>query len=149
MKQLKVDGVEIAYLDERKGPCVLLGHCSSASHKEWLPLIEELKGDWHVLAPDFIGYGRSDPWPIDKPFSIEALKLTTNLESFPVIEIIPNQIVTKKSSATNDKQLLSFHLRKFIFELIADIFEIIFNNLFRAIHYSPFFNSSIYLFRKL
>ena len=31
-----------------------------------------------------------------KPFNIEALKLITNSQSFPVIEIIPNQIVTKK-----------------------------------------------------
>ena len=31
-----------------------------------------------------------------KPFDIEALKLTTTGESFPVIEIIPGQIVTKK-----------------------------------------------------
>jgi pimeloyl-ACP methyl ester carboxylesterase len=69
---LKIGGVEIAYLDEGKGPCAMLGHCSSASHKEWLPLIETLKTDWRVLAPDFIGYGQSDPWPIEKPFSTEA-----------------------------------------------------------------------------
>ncbi|MBM3118719.1 MAG: adenine deaminase [Chloroflexi bacterium] len=31
-----------------------------------------------------------------KPFSIEALKLTARGESFPVIEIIPGQIITKK-----------------------------------------------------
>ena len=31
-----------------------------------------------------------------KPFSIEALKLTASGESFPVIEIVPGQIVTKK-----------------------------------------------------
>jgi len=72
VQSLKVSGVEVAYLDEGKGPCVLLGHCSSASHKEWLPLIEVLKNDWRVLAPDFIGYGSSDPWPIDKSFSTEA-----------------------------------------------------------------------------
>jgi pimeloyl-ACP methyl ester carboxylesterase len=72
MQQLKVDGVEIAYIDEGKSPCVIIGHCSSASHKEWLPLIEELKGDWRVLAPDFIGYGQSGTWPVDKPFSLDA-----------------------------------------------------------------------------
>ena len=66
MKQLTVSGVEIAYLDEGKGPAVILGHCSSASHKEWLPLIETLKSDWRVLAPDFIGYGQSAPWPADR-----------------------------------------------------------------------------------
>jgi pimeloyl-ACP methyl ester carboxylesterase len=72
LKQLTVVGVEIAYLDEGKGPPVILGHCSSASHKEWLPLVEKLKSDWRVLAPDFIGYGRSEPWPAAEPFSIEA-----------------------------------------------------------------------------
>jgi pimeloyl-ACP methyl ester carboxylesterase len=72
VEHLTVSNVEIAYLDEGKGPCAFLGLCSSASHKEWLPLIETLKEDWRVLAPDFIGYGQSGPWPIDKPFSIEA-----------------------------------------------------------------------------
>ncbi|HAN64208.1 MAG TPA: hypothetical protein DCQ79_10200 [Rhizobiales bacterium] len=72
MKQLTVGGVEIAYLDEGKGPAVVIGHCSSASHREWLPLIETLRSDWRVLAPDFIGYGRSDPWPAEEPFSTDA-----------------------------------------------------------------------------
>jgi pimeloyl-ACP methyl ester carboxylesterase len=72
VKQLTAGGVEIAYLDEGKGPVVILGHCSSASHKEWLPLIETLKTDWRVLAPDFIGYGQSQPWPAEEPFSIDA-----------------------------------------------------------------------------
>jgi len=72
MKQLSVDGVEIAYLDAGKGPAVIIGHCSSASHKEWLPLIEALKSEWRVLAPDLIGYGQSAPWPADQPFSVGA-----------------------------------------------------------------------------
>jgi pimeloyl-ACP methyl ester carboxylesterase len=72
MKRLAVNGVEIAYVDEGKGPGIIAAHCSSASHKEWLPLIEALKSDWRVLAPDFIGYGQSEPWPATEPFSIEA-----------------------------------------------------------------------------
>src|SRR4030042_317241 len=72
MKELKVNGVGITYLDEGKGPAIVIGHCSSASHKEWLPLIETLKSDWRVLAPDFIGYGRSEPWPAEEPFSVDA-----------------------------------------------------------------------------
>lgn len=63
---------DIAYLDEGTGPNLIVGHCSSASHKEWLPLIAELKPDWHVLAPDFICYGQSQSWPAGKPFSIDA-----------------------------------------------------------------------------
>jgi pimeloyl-ACP methyl ester carboxylesterase len=72
VKQISVSGVEIAYLDEGKGPAVILAHCSSASHKEWLPLIETLKADWRVIAPDFIGYGQSEPWPAAEPFSTDA-----------------------------------------------------------------------------
>lgn len=72
MKRLKSEGVEVAYLDKGKGPAVIIGHCSSASHKEWLPLIEKLVPDWHVFAPDFIGYGQSEAWPEDKVFSGQA-----------------------------------------------------------------------------
>ena len=72
MKQLAVDGVEIAYLDRGKGPVVIIGHCSSASHKEWLPLIEALEPEWRVLAPDFIGYGQSGAWPEGRVFTGKA-----------------------------------------------------------------------------
>jgi pimeloyl-ACP methyl ester carboxylesterase len=72
VKHLTASGVDIAYLDEGKGPVVILGHCSSASHKEWLPLIETLKVDWRVLAPDFIGYGQSGQWPDEQSFAIDA-----------------------------------------------------------------------------
>ena len=72
MKHLTAGGIDIAYLDVGKGPIVILGHCSSASHKEWLPLIEALKADWRVLAPDFIGYGQSAPWPAEQPFAVDA-----------------------------------------------------------------------------
>ena len=71
-KQMTVDGVEIAYLDRGKGPVVIIAHCSSASHKEWLPLIETLEPDWRVLAPDFIGYGQSGAWPEGKVFTGKA-----------------------------------------------------------------------------
>jgi pimeloyl-ACP methyl ester carboxylesterase len=72
LEQMTVGGIEIAYLDKGEGPLVIIAHCSSASHKEWLPLIEELEPDWRVLAPDFIGYGQSDAWPDDKVFTVEA-----------------------------------------------------------------------------
>jgi hypothetical protein len=39
LRPMTVDGVDIAYLDLGKGDTVLLCHCSSASHREWLPLI--------------------------------------------------------------------------------------------------------------
>jgi pimeloyl-ACP methyl ester carboxylesterase len=72
LKQMTVNGVEIAYLDRGNGPPVIIAHCSSASHREWLPLIEALEPDWRVLAPDFIGYGQSGPWPEGKVFTSQA-----------------------------------------------------------------------------
>ena len=72
LKQMTVNGVEVAYLDQGKGPLVIIAHCSSASHKEWLQLIGELAPDWRVLAPDFIGYGQSGAWPEGKVFTGQA-----------------------------------------------------------------------------
>jgi pimeloyl-ACP methyl ester carboxylesterase len=72
LKRMKTDGVEIAYLDQGKGPAVIVAHCSSASHREWLPLFGELEPGWRVLAPDFIGYGQSDAWPEGKVFTGQA-----------------------------------------------------------------------------
>jgi pimeloyl-ACP methyl ester carboxylesterase len=72
LKQMTVDGVDIAYLDRGDGPVVIVAHCSSASHKEWLPLIEQLEPEWRVLAPDFIGYGQSGAWPEGKIFTGKA-----------------------------------------------------------------------------
>lgn len=68
LKEIKIDGRTIAYLDAGRGPTVILAHCSSASHKEWLGLIETLSDRCRVLAPDLIGYGKSDGWPNDLPF---------------------------------------------------------------------------------
>ncbi|HSB59967.1 MAG TPA: alpha/beta hydrolase [Methyloceanibacter sp.] len=72
LKQMTVNGVEIAYLDKGKGPLVIIAHCSSASHREWLALIEALQPDWRVLAPDLIGYGQSGAWPEGKVFTGQA-----------------------------------------------------------------------------
>lgn len=72
MHSLKVNGLNIAYLEEGSGPPVVLAHCSSASHKEWLPLIDILKEQARVIAPDLIGYGRSDHWPSMQPLDLEA-----------------------------------------------------------------------------
>ncbi|MBA7716417.1 Adenine deaminase [subsurface metagenome] len=50
----------------------------------------------HLLPPPETSANKLTDTVRIKPFKIEALKLTTNAESLPVIEIIPGQIVTKK-----------------------------------------------------
>lgn len=57
--------------DDDGAPVILL-HCSSASHKEWRFLFEDLGKRFRILAPDLIGYGQSDVWPRDKPFDVRA-----------------------------------------------------------------------------
>lgn len=80
MKTLTVNDLNVAYLDERpsgsdgadKG-AVLLAHCASASSKEWDSLVPLLVQEgYRVLAPDFCGYGRSDPWPDNHPFDSDS-----------------------------------------------------------------------------
>ncbi|MDX2264037.1 MAG: alpha/beta fold hydrolase [Hyphomicrobiales bacterium] len=59
LRYIQVGGRDFAYLDTGRGPLALLAHCSSASHKEWLPLIAALGGRYRAIAPDLAGYGRS------------------------------------------------------------------------------------------
>lgn len=67
MRTTIVDGRTIAYRDVGEGPAVILAHCSSASHREWVHLIDQLTGRYRVLAPDLLGYGRSEPWRDGEP----------------------------------------------------------------------------------
>jgi len=62
---LVVDGRLIAYQDVGTGPTIILAHCSGATHHVWAPLIDALSDRYRVLAPDLIGYGQSEPWPIN------------------------------------------------------------------------------------
>ena len=72
MNSFSIEGIPIAYLDEGRGPLVILAHCSSASHRIWRSLIDDLKSRYRVLAPDLIGYGDSGRWPPDRPFDARA-----------------------------------------------------------------------------
>ena len=74
MNTLVAGPCSINYLDAGEGTPVILLHCSSASHKMWSGLTEQLAVGHRVLAPDLIGYGDSDKWPASLPFdpSVEA-----------------------------------------------------------------------------
>jgi pimeloyl-ACP methyl ester carboxylesterase len=65
LETLIVDGRLIAYQDVGTGPTIILAHCSGASHHVWAPLVDALSGRYRVLAPDLLGYGQSEPWPIN------------------------------------------------------------------------------------
>ena len=65
MDSLVVDGRTFAYQDAGSGTPIILAHCSGGTHALWSPLIGTLDHRYRVLAPDLLGYGRSEPWPVN------------------------------------------------------------------------------------
>src|SRR5262249_20623064 len=67
------------------GTPVLLLHGSASSSAMWTPVISALKSRFRLIAPDLIGYGRTDPWPDGYVFGLEdELRLIE-----PLIEHLP------------------------------------------------------------
>jgi pimeloyl-ACP methyl ester carboxylesterase len=60
-----------AMLAAGTGTPVLLLHGSASSGAMWTPMINVLKSRFRVLAPDLIGYGRTDPWPAGRDFTLD------------------------------------------------------------------------------
>jgi pimeloyl-ACP methyl ester carboxylesterase len=60
-----------AMLAAGTGTPVLLLHGSASSGAMWTPMINVLKSRFRVLAPDLIGYGRTDAWPDGHDFSLQ------------------------------------------------------------------------------
>jgi pimeloyl-ACP methyl ester carboxylesterase len=54
-----------------EGAPVLLLHGSASSSAMWNPAIELLKPRFRVIAPDLIGYGRTDSWPDGHHFTLD------------------------------------------------------------------------------
>jgi len=50
-------------------PVLLLLHSSASTNAMWAPIIDVLKARFRVIAPDLIGYGRTDPWPAGHEFT--------------------------------------------------------------------------------
>lgn len=68
LETLTVDGRAFAYQDVGAGPTVILAHGSGASHRAWAPVVAALRDRYRVLTPDLLGYGRSEPSPVNARF---------------------------------------------------------------------------------
>jgi pimeloyl-ACP methyl ester carboxylesterase len=53
------------------GAPVLLLHGSASSSAMWAPVINALKPRFRLIAPDLIGYGRTDAWPDGHDFGLD------------------------------------------------------------------------------
>ena len=58
--QIVAGSVKTSYLSAGDGPLVILLHGAGAGAVTWYPSISALSKEFHVIAPDIVGYGESD-----------------------------------------------------------------------------------------
>jgi hypothetical protein len=66
----QIDGLSIFYRDAgpKNGPALLLLHGLPSSSRMFEPLFYRLSDRYHLIAPDYPGFGHSD-WPDPKKFA--------------------------------------------------------------------------------
>lgn len=63
--------IEVDFLEAGSGPTVMLVHSSASGARQWHRLMDDLKVDFHVRAVNLFGYGKTPPWSIDRPQSLD------------------------------------------------------------------------------
>ncbi|MGB0125019.1 MAG: alpha/beta hydrolase [Silvibacterium sp.] len=68
-RTVKVDGLSIFYREAgpKDAPTILLLHGLPSSSRMFQPLLRQLSDNYHLVAPDYPGFGHSD-WPDPKQF---------------------------------------------------------------------------------
>lgn len=80
-KTVKVDGLDIFYREagNKSNPTILLLHGFPSSSHMYRDLIKDLYEDYHLIAPDYPGFGQSSsPLPSIYDYSFDNLALTIN-----------------------------------------------------------------------
>ena len=80
-KSIKVDGLDIFYREagDCNNPTLLLLHGFPSSSHMFRDLINELSAEYHMIAPDYPGFGQSSsPAPSAYEYSFDNLALTIN-----------------------------------------------------------------------
>ncbi len=60
IEHLSLHGHHMSYRRAGEGPVLLLLHGIAGSSRTWIPAMELLQSEFTVLAPDFLGHGKSD-----------------------------------------------------------------------------------------
>lgn len=66
MPTVSINDADVYFQDEGAGTAVILVHSSSSASGQWRALIGLLQGRFRCLAPDLVGYGRTDAWDPDR-----------------------------------------------------------------------------------
>ena len=80
-KTIKIDGLDIFYREagDKSKPSILLLHGFPSSSHMYRDLVNDLSADYHLIAPDFPGFGQSSsPSPSVYDYSFDNLALTIN-----------------------------------------------------------------------
>jgi surfactin synthase thioesterase subunit len=69
-RTIQVDGLSISYREAgpKDAPTLLLLHGLPSSSRMFDPLVAQLSDRYHLIAPDYPGFGHSD-WPDPKKFA--------------------------------------------------------------------------------
>src|SRR5579875_3064903 len=69
-RSIAIDGLSIFYREAgpKDGPTILLLHGLPSSSRMFEPLLVRLADSYHLVAPDYPGFGHSD-WPSPKEFA--------------------------------------------------------------------------------
>ena len=62
MPVLKTHSWVIDYIEAGSGPYVILLHSSVAGNRQWRTTVKALQDQYHVIAINLFGYGRTSPW---------------------------------------------------------------------------------------
>jgi pimeloyl-ACP methyl ester carboxylesterase len=68
--KITVDGRSVHVTEAGAGPPVIFVHASTLTSGQWARYTPRLSQRHRVLAPDLLGYGRSDPWPDPDRFAL-------------------------------------------------------------------------------
>jgi pimeloyl-ACP methyl ester carboxylesterase len=82
-RAVKVDGLAIFYREAgpKEAPTLLLLHGLPSSSRMFQPLLTRLADDYHLVAPDYPGFGHSD-WPDPKQFDYTFDHIAKVMEEF-------------------------------------------------------------------
>jgi len=82
-KSLKVNGLNIAYRESGnpEKPTIVLLHGFPASSHQYRKVLNQLSNEYHLIAPDYPGFGNSD-FPDSKTFEYTFDNLATTINAF-------------------------------------------------------------------
>ena len=82
-RTVKVDGLSIFYREAgpKDAPTILLLHGLPSSSRMFQPLLTRLSDSYHLVAPDYPGFGHSD-WPDPKEFAYTFDHIAAVMEDF-------------------------------------------------------------------